>query len=93
MCKITNKKIVAENSFVGSIHNQLLNQNDKNLNDALNDAVLWIAELQLQIDTLKGKVSSGYVRHDTSKIKRKSKNVVPAVDAGDAWVRTGISDG
>lgn len=93
MCKITNKKIVTEDTFVRSLHHQLLNQNDKNINDALNDAVVWIAELQLQVDALKSKVSSGFIRTDTSSLRWKSKDNVPAVDAGDDWIKTGATDG
>jgi hypothetical protein len=89
MCKNTNKKLVQNNNLVGGIHDKILIENESNLSDAYNDACVWIAELQLQIDTLKAKVSSGYVRHDTSKIKWKSKSMVPAVDAGDSWIDTG----
>jgi hypothetical protein len=91
MCKTTNKKLVANNTFVASLYDQLLRENDKNISDAYNDAIVWIAELQLQINKLNNGVSSGYLRTDTSPLKWKSKTVVPAVDAGDAWVRTGVS--
>lgn len=93
MCKNTNKKLVANNNLVGSIYDKILSENELNLSDAYNDACVWIAELQLQIENINKKVSSGYVRTDTTKIKWKSRNVVPAVDAGDSWLKTGVSDG
>jgi hypothetical protein len=91
MCKNTNKKLVQNNNLVGGIYDKILIENESNLSDAYSDACVWIAELQLQINKLKGNVSSGFLRTDTSPLKWKSKTIVPAVDAGDAWVRTGVS--
>ena len=93
MCKNTNKKLVLNNNLVSGIHDRILIENESNLSDAYNDACVWIAELQLQLDSIKGKVSSGFVRHDTSKLKWNPKRTVAPVDAGDAWVKTGADYG
>jgi len=78
---------------VGGIHDSLLNCNERNLSDAFNDACVWIAELKLELERAEKSISSGFVRTDTTKIKWKSKHTVPAVDAGDAWIKTGVTDG
>jgi len=93
MCKITNQKLVQNSNLVGSIYNQILNENKENLQDAYNDACVWIAELKLQVDNMRKGISSGYIRTDTSKITWKSKSVVGPVDSGDDWIQTGAQDG
>jgi len=92
MCKITNQKLVENNALVGSIYTKILDENNKNILDAYNDACVWISELKLQIDNLNKSISSGFVRTDTSKLNWKSKMAVTPVDAGDALIRTGVSD-
>lgn len=89
MCKTKNQMLLQTNEFVGAIHDQLLDENKLHLADAFNDACVWIAELQLQVNKLEKCTSSGYVRTDTSKIHKMMKSPFIAVDNGDAWLRTG----
>jgi len=93
MCKNTNQKLVQSHKLVNSIHDKILIENKSDIKDAYNDACVWIAELQLQIENMRKGISSGYLRTDTSPLKWKSKNIVAPVDAGDAWVKTGATDG
>lgn len=91
MCRTKNQMLLQTNELVGSIHDQILDENNLHLADSFNDACVWIAELTLQLKRLENSVSSGYVRTDTSKIQRQSKKPFSPVDGGDAWLRTGKS--
>ena len=75
------------NEFVGGLHDALLDANDLDLADAFNDAVVWIAELQLELTNLRKGLSSGYVRTDTTKIVKPPKITVTPVDDGDDWLK------
>lgn len=89
MCKTKNTILYQTNDYVSGLHDSLLDANKMNLADAFMDSVIWIAELQLQIDALKRGVSSGYVRTDTSNIRKEIKQPFLAVDNGDSWLKTG----
>lgn len=89
MCKTKNAILFQTNDLVSGIHDKILDDNKMNLADAYMDAVVWVAELQLQLNKLNNSVSSGYIRTDTSKIKKTIKQPFIAVDGGDSWLRTG----
>ena len=89
MCKKTNQILFQTNDYVSGLHDSLLDANKMNLADAFMDSVVWIAELQLQINKLKQGVSSGYVRTDTTNIKKEIRQPFTAIDGGDSWLKTG----
>lgn len=89
MCRTKNKILFQNNDFVSGIHDKILDDNKMDLADAYMDSVIWIAELTLQLEKLQNSVSSGYVRTDTTKIKRTSKQPFVPVDNGDSWLKTG----
>jgi hypothetical protein len=80
------RKLHETNELVGGIHDALLDSN-LGLAEAFDDAVVWIAELKLQLDAASRGVSAGYVRTDTREIVRKPKYRPAPVDEGDLWVK------
>jgi hypothetical protein len=56
-----NEKLLTENELVQSIHDQLLD-NHTTIQNAFEDACVWIAELHLELESLRGATSSGYLR-------------------------------
>ena len=80
------QKLHQTNDLVGGIHDALLDTN-LGLAEAFDDAVVWIAELYLQLEAANRGVSSGYVRTDTRDIVRKPKYIPAPVDNGDAWIK------
>lgn len=89
MCKTKNQLLFQTNDFVSGLHDKLLDDNAMNLADAFMDSVVWIAELQLQLNKLQNSVSAGYVRTNTTDRIRAIKPPFSAVDGGDRWLQTG----
>lgn len=56
-----NEKLLTENELVQSIHDQLLD-NHTTIQNAFEDACVWIAELHLELEAIRGVASSGYLR-------------------------------
>lgn len=80
------QKLHQTNDLVSGIHDGLLDSN-LSLAEAFDDACVWIAELHLEVEHFKNKVSSGYVRTDTREIVRKPKYIPQPVDEADAWIK------
>lgn len=57
-----NRQIIQENDLASDIHDRILDDNNLNLAAAFDDAVVWIAELYLEIEQIKKTSSSGYLR-------------------------------
>ena len=89
MCKTKNRILLQTNDLVGSVHDQILDDNKLDLADAYDDACVWIAELHMEVERLKGKVSSGFIRTDTTEITKARRETFRAIDGGDAWIQTG----
>ena len=53
-----NEKLLTENELVQSIHDQLLD-NHTTIQNAFEDACVWIAELYLELEAIRGDASSG----------------------------------
>lgn len=86
------QRIVETNDLVRGIHNRLLETN-LSIQEAYQDACVWIGELYLALQAAERSVSSGYIRANTSHLRWQSKNRVNAVDDGDAWISTGGENG
>jgi hypothetical protein len=57
-----NRQIIQENNLASDIHDRILDDNNLNLAAAFDDAVVWIAELYLELEQIKKTSSSGYLR-------------------------------
>jgi hypothetical protein len=57
-----NRQIIQENNLASDIHDRIFDDNDRNLAAAFDDAVVWIAELYLELEQIKKTSSSGYLR-------------------------------
>lgn len=70
------------------IHDELFDTS-LSLAEAYNKACIAIYELSSQVLELKSNTSAGYMRHNTSHLKWKSKSNVDPVD-DDEWIKTGV---
>jgi hypothetical protein len=57
-----NRKIILENNLASDIHDRILDDNNMDLAAAFDDAVVWIAELYLDLESVKKHSSSGFIR-------------------------------
>jgi len=57
-----NRQIIQENNLASDIHDRILDDNNLNLAAAFDDAVVWIAELYLELEQIKKTSSAGYLR-------------------------------
>jgi hypothetical protein len=87
-----NRRLVGANALAQGIHNRLLETNT-GLQDAYEDACVWIGELYLALEAAERSVSAGYVRTNTAHLKWQSDKSINPVDDGDAWISTGGANG
>ena len=57
-----NRQIILQNNLASEIHDRILDDNNNDIAAAFDDAVVWIAELYLEIEKTKKSYSSGFLR-------------------------------
>ena len=57
-----NRQIIQENELASDIHDRLLDDNNLDLAAAFDEAVVWIAELYLEVEKINNHASSGFLR-------------------------------
>ena len=57
-----NRQIIQENDLASDIHDRLLDDNNLDLAAAFDEAVVWIAELYLEVEKINNHASSGFLR-------------------------------
>jgi hypothetical protein len=79
-------EVVNSHPVISEIHDELFDSSIS-LAEAYNKACIAIYELSSQVSELQGNISAGYMRHNTSHLRWKSKTIPNPVDEGDAWVK------
>lgn len=91
MTRNEKRNLICHNWLAGEIHDALFDENNRDLASAYDDAILWIAELHLQVQALQHQTSAGFLRRDTSALTNLHPPIKfppPPVDDG-SWVTTG----
>ena len=92
MSEKVNRRLVVSNDLAKGIHSRLLEANT-GIQEAYDDACVWIGELYLALEAAERSVSAGYVRTNTTDLKWQADKSINPVDDGDAWISTGGANG